>query len=506
MKIFPLAAIVTLGMLPSVSTLADTKKPNIIIFLADDMGYSDLGCFGSEIQTPNLDSLARHGIKYTQFYNTARCWPSRAAILTGYYAQQVRRDTVPGVVPNGMSGVRPEWAKLLPAYLRQVGYTSYHSGKWHIDGKPLNNGFDHSYWLADTDRHFAPNEHYLDDKRLPAVQPGTGYYSTTAITSHAIQCIENHVATKPDVPFFSYVAYICPHFPVMAPSEDIAKYKHRFDAGWDKMRVERQTRIKQLGIIDCELSSRTPGVPAWDTLDKSDQAQWSDRMAVHAAMVDRMDQEIGRVMETLKTKKLLENTVVLFLSDNGASAEKVLRGDGNKPGAAPGSADTFMCIEKGWANLANAPLRLSKIFVHEGGISTPLIVSWQGHIPENVNRNQPAHIIDITPTILQLAGAQLPVMSNAPKSPGVSLLQTFKNKNAKPNNELWWYHEGNRAIRVGDYKLVAQGAKGPWELYNIKKDRAEMHDLSVDMPDKARELSELWQKRLDEFTQDAQKK
>lgn len=497
-----------LAFLPSAISTSNTataaqagaRKPNILLFLADDLGYSDLGCYGGEIQTPNLNWLAANGLRYTQFYNTTRCWPSRAAILTGYYAQQVRRDKCPeqkGCVP----GRRPSWARLLPQYLAPAGYRSYHSGKWHMDGWPMKMGFDRSYYLFDLDRYFSPKRHYDDLTQLP--RPAEGYYATKAIADHAIAHLKDHAQGYADRPFFEYVAFTAPHFPLQALPEDIAKYRTRFSAGWDRLRRHRLKRMTHRGILSCELSPRTPGVPAWDSLTEDEKTTWSTRMALHAAMVDRMDQEIGRVLAQVRAMGALENTVVLFMSDNGASAEKLERGDFNDPAAAPGSAGSYLCLEKGWANLANTPLRLSKIFVHEGGISTPLIVHWPAGIrAKGELRRNPGHLIDLLPTILELAGASVPTSTSGkyvPPLPGRSLVPTFAKDNTVPHDYLWWYHQGNRAIRVGDYKIVAEGPTSPWELYNMQTDRSEMHDLAAQNPAKVQELARIWQAHTDEF-------
>jgi arylsulfatase len=482
---------------------SQARKPNILLILADDLGYSDIGCYGGEVQTPNLDSLAAHGLRYTQFYNTTRCWPSRAAILTGYYAQQVRRDRLP-FAKSSLPALRPSWAHLIPQYLASAGYRSYHSGKWHLDGWPMKMGFDRSYFLFDLDRYFTPKRQYDDPVSLPRPTEKDGYYATKAIADHAIAHLRDHGLHFADRPFFEYLAFTAPHFPLQALPEDIAKYHNRFYAGWDVLRRERLARMRRRGIVSCELSTRTPGVPAWDTLSEADKNMWRTRMSLHAAMVDRMDQEIGRVVAQLRAMNAFDNTLILFMSDNGASAEKLERADGNDPAAPAGSSASYLCLEPGWANLANTPLRLSKIFVHEGGISTPLIVHWPAGIKARGElRRNPGHLIDLMPTILELAGASRPFSTSSggyiPPLPGRSLVPTFAKDNTVSREYLWWYHMGNRALRVGDFKIVAEGPSTPWELYNMQTDRSEMHDLAAKYPARVKELARIWQAHVDEF-------
>jgi arylsulfatase len=527
-----------IGIFAIFSARAETKssQPNILLILADDMGYSDLGCYGSEIHTPNLDALAKNGLRFTQFDNTARCWPSRAALMTGYYAQQVHRDELPGL-GGGSHGTRQVWARLLPDFLRPLGYRNYHSGKWHLDGMPLQNGFDHSYRIDDQDRHFSPKVLWLEDKRLPAVEPGTKFYSTIAIADHAIEWLKDHEKNFPDKPFFEYLAFTVPHFPIQALPEDIAKYRDTYKKGWDALRKERWERMVKMKILDAKLSPLEPQtIPAWnfsaDVLrerigsnEVTRAVAWNDltpgqkefqaeKMAVHAAMVDRMDHEIGRVLDQLRAMNAFDNTVIFFLSDNGASAEQIIRGDGNDPSAPVGSAKSFLGIGPGWASAANTPLRLHKSFVHEGGISTPLIVEWPDGIKAHGQlRMNPGHIIDLAPTILQLAGGQKPKTWNGqpiPPAPGVSLVATFQKDGSVKQDYLWWYHSHNRAIRMGDWKAVATGDDGAWELYNLANDRSETANLAPKYPEKLRELSQAWTNHLDEISalaaQDAQPK
>lgn len=506
--------------LPSLSSAAE--QPNVMVIIADDLGFSDLGCYGGEIETPHLDGLAENGLRFTQFYNTARCWPTRAALLTGYYAQQVRRDTVPGI-PSGGRGRRPGWAKLLPEMLKTAGYRSYHSGKWHIDGMPVAGGFDRSYYLRDQGRFFNPRVHHEDDQKLQPVEPGTSYYATTAITDHAVRCLKEHAEKHSDKPFFHYLAFTAPHFPLHALPEDIARYRERYRRGWDAVRADRWRRIQDKGIVAGDLSAveREVGPPyhfpealktleagevnrplPWDELTDEQREFQATKMAIHAAMIDRMDREIGRVLDQLRKMAAFDNTLVLFLSDNGASAEIMVRDDGHDPAAPPGSAATYLCLGPGWSTTSNTPFRRHKTWVHEGGIATPLIAHWPSGIKARGElRRNPGHVIDLVPTILDLAGTKGPAEWNAkpvPTPPGVSLVPAFSKDLSVAQNALWWLHEGNRAIRVGNWKLVA--AKGnPWELFNLATDRNETRNLAQQHPDKANVLERTWTQQLESF-------
>jgi arylsulfatase A-like enzyme len=511
---------------PMPAKTARAARPNVIVILADDLGYSDLGCYGGEIRTPRLDGLAAGGVRFTQFYNTARCWPSRAAVLTGYYAQQVRRDVVPGV-KSGSQGVRPPWAKLLPERLRPLGYRSYHSGKWHVDGLPLADGFDRSYYLEDVGRYFHPRVLFEDDRRLPSIRPGSGYYETAAIADHAIGYLADHAAHHRDRPFFLYLAFNAPHFPLQAPPEDIARYRGRYAGGWDAVRAERWERIQELGLVRGRLSEveRDVGPPyhrpealkalgpgevnrpvPWSALTDRQRAFQAAKMEIHAAMVDRMDREIGRVLDQLRAMGAWDDTLILFLSDNGASAEIMVRDDGHDPSAPAGSAATHLCLGPGWSTVANTPFRRHKTWVHEGGIATPLIAHWpRGIAARGELRHDPGHVIDFVPTILDAAGIPRPDPGRedgpkgpVPPFPGQSLLPAFARDGSVTRAALWWEHEGNRAIRVGDRKLVA-AKNTPWELYDLATDRTETHNLAAQQPEKVRDLADRWQRMHDEF-------
>ena len=519
-------AIVLFCAATSLSLAAEGARPNVLIIVADDLGYSDLGCYGGEIETPQLDRLAANGLKFSQCYSTGRCWSSRAAILTGYYAQQVRRDALPKVPSAGGRGIRPGWAQLLPAILKPQGYRSYHSGKWHIDGSPLKNGFEHAYVIEDHDRYFYPRNHTEDDKPLPPVERDSGFYLTTAIADHAIKSLREHAQQYSDKPFFQYLCFTSPHFPLHALPEDIAKYEKRYLAGWDVLRAERFARQRELGIITCELAPRAektaprwnpseaelqqkvgPGeigrAVAWTDLTEKQRLFQAEKMAIHAAMVDRMDREIGRVVEQLTAMKALDNTLVMFVSDNGASAEQIIRGDGHDPTAPLGSGRSYLGLGPGWSTTSNSPFRMHKSWVHEGGISTPLIVHWpQGIAEKGALRQTPAHLIDLVPTVLEVTQTKRPETWNekpVPTPPGTSLVPAFVQDVTVPHDYLWWFHDGNRAVRVGDWKIVSWGTEGPWELFDLRADRSETRNLALQFPDKLSELQKLWETKLEEF-------
>ena len=503
-------------------TSLSAKRPNFLFILVDDMGYSDLGCYGSEIETPNLDKLAANGLRYSQFYNTGRCWPTRGSLLTGYYAQQIRRDNLPNRGGGGKSK-RPTWAPLLPEFLKPAGYRSYHSGKWHIDGKVLDAGFNRSWYVTNQVGFFSHNANLLDDKRYNPTKGNKDYYSTTATADHAIEFLKEHQQSYGDQPFFHYLAFIAPHFPLHAKPEDISKYKDRYLSGWDKLREERFAKQKKIGLHKTSLSALEPeiGPPhghpqvikqlgsgevnrplPWDSLTDEQKRFQATKMAIHAAMIDRVDQEIGRVIQQLKKMGAYENTLIFFASDNGASAEIIVRGAGHDPDAPMGSAKTYLCLGPGFSSAANTPFRRHKTWVHEGGISTPLIAHWPDGIKTKGElRHSPGHVIDIVPTILELAGVEKPKSWKGrpiPEAPGKSLVSTFSEDRTIHRESIWWMHAGNRAIRQGNFKLVA--AKGdPWALYDLSNDRAESNDLSKQMPDKAKALENTWNRQIQGF-------
>ena len=500
---------------------APDAKPNVLIILADDLGYSDLGCYGGEIATPNLDALAQGGLRFTQFYNTARCWPSRAAVMTGYYAQQVRRDIVPGIASGGGNrGVRPSWAPLMTEFLRPAGYRNYHSGKWHIDGRPLQNAFDHSFEIGGGQSNFFKAPGNTDDE-VPLKQT-PDYYVTTSTAEHAIKCLREHAAKFAGQPFFHYLCFTAPHFPLHAPAADIAKYRDTYQKGWNAISAERYARQKKMGLVThpapamerdvgppydfpADIAKLGPGevnrpLP-WTELNDVQREFQAAKMSIHAAMVDRMDQEIGRVIAQLKAMGAYENTLILFASDNGASAEIMVRGDGHDQSAPMGSAKSFLCLGPGWSSSSNTPFRRHKTWVHEGGISTPLIAHWPAGIKARGElRHTPGHLVDIMPTVLELTGTKQPATIKGfavPPAPGRSLVAAFARDVTVPHDFFWWEHEGNRAIRAGDWKLVTL-AKGEWELYNLATDRGEIQNLAAKNPAKAKELEAMWTAQMED--------
>lgn len=501
-------------LLDLIAVQAETN-PNILIIMADDLGYSDLGCYGGEIKTPHLDGLAENGLRYSQFYNTGRCWPTRTSIMTGYYPQQIGRDKVLDLNGGGR-GVRPGWAPLIPTYLKSQGYRAYHSGKWHIDGKKLANGFDHSYGMNDQHRFFNPISHELDDVRLPPVPKNSGFYATIAVTNKFIDFLKAHDKKHSEQPFFGYLAYAAPHFPLHALSEDIEAVGDRYKNGWEKVRQQRWERLRKLGIINGSLSEveRKLGPPyefkdtfeilgegevkyplPWNQLTDKQKAFQEKKMAIHAAMIERMDTEIGRVIQQIKDMNQFENTLIVFLSDNGASAEIMVRADGHNPEAPMGSAESHLCLGPGWSTVANTPFRKHKTWTHEGGISTPFIAHWPHGIKAKGEwRHQPAHVVDVLPTLLEMTGQ---VVEKEVPFPGTSIKASF-NEATQKNRTLWFAHDNHHAIRIGNWKLV-QSSQQNWELYNLGNDRAETQDLAEQYPEKVKELEKAWLAKVEHF-------
>lgn len=530
-------------------------RPNIIVILSDDMGFSDLGCYGGEIQTPRLDALAAGGLRFTQFYNTARCCPTRASLLTGLYPHQAgvghmtgaAKDASGNPLPGYRGGLRPESLTIAEA-LRRGGYRTAMAGKWHVcrEGRanannynwPVQRGFDKFYGtIAGAGSYYDPatlcrQNTFITPENDPEYSPGR-YYYTDAITDNAITFVKQLKDESPEKPFFLYVAYTAAHWPLHAPPEVIAKYDGVYDAGYGPIREQRLRRLKELGIVAPESGlspAPSPGMGA-------EHPEWeANCMEVYAAMVDRMDEGIGRLVDQLQTMGELDNTLVMYMQDNGGCAEPLGRkepGDwGNhekwraaggppmkadelqtsiwppmrtrdegKPllggtGVMPGPDGTYLSYGKSWANVSNTPFREYKHWVHEGGIATPLVVHWPAAIPNGGGlRTEPSHLIDVMATCLDVAETDYPAdWSGKPTTPpqGVSLMPAVSG-DGLDRESIYWEHEGNCAVRTGDWKLVRRGIAGPWELYDLSSDRTEQENLAGSEPQRVAAMAADWE-------------
>jgi len=476
--------------------------------MADDMGYSDLGCYGGEIQTPNLDKLAANGLRFTQFYNTARCCPTRASLMTGLYPHQTDMGwmTAANLGHKGYIGDLNKECVTIAEVLKQAGYSTYMTGKWHLtydkylDGPkhnwPCQRGFDRFYGtIKGGGSYFKPEKLNKDNTRIYA--PDEGYYYTDAISDNAVKFITEHKREKGDKPFFLYVAYTCPHWPLHAKPEDIAKYRGKYLKGWDTVRAERHKRMIGMGLVekDWSITPRDKKVKTWDEVDQAKKELWDLRMAVYAAQIDCMDQGIGRIVSAVERAGKLDNTLIMFLSDNGGCAESISRK--GKDIELLGTDDSFESYRINWANASNTPFRLYKHWVHEGGIATPLITHWPTRIKNcGQLRHQPGHVIDIMATCIDIDDAQYPSRYKGNKiTPveGKSLVPAFDNEPIM-REAIYWEHESNRAIRIGKWKLVAKGKDGPWELYDLESDRTELNDVSGKYPARTKKMTAMWQK------------
>ena len=491
---------------------AGAKRPNILLIVADDMGFSDLGCYGSEINTPNIDRLAANGLRGTQFYNTSRCCPSRACLLTGLYPHKAGDGwmSVSDLGQPGYTGELNDHCITLAQALKPAGYRCYMSGKWHVvfdkymeqdspkDNWPLQRGFDRYYGgLAGDGGYYKPLALTRDNTRIEA--PDEGYYYTDAITENAAEFVDEHYTSNAEDPFFMYVAYYAPHRPLQAKAEDIAKYQGKYMIGWDELRRRRHQKQLEMGLLDeqWDLSPRDNTVPAWEDVPESEKPLWDMRMATYAAMIDCMDQGIGKILDTLERHEATDNTVIVFISDNGACAETAGNGDISTIGT-PATQESYRTA---WANASDTPFRLYKSYVHEGGISSPMIVQW----PQGLTAARGSwchavgHLIDLMPTFLELAGADYPTQLAGKEIyslPGKSLVPVFSGKDV-PREALFWEHEGNRAVRRGKWKLVSRAVfrppyTGPWELYDLEQDRTETRNLVAQYPEIADEMAALW--------------
>ena len=496
-----LAVVATILALPSALVGA---QPNIVVILVDDMGFSDLGCYGSEIPTPNLDALAANGVRFTQFYNTARCCPTRAALLTGLYSHQagVGHMTNDGGQPGYIGHLNDSCVTIAEA-LKPAGYFTAMTGKWHVGQQagvaPWTRGFDRSLNAAAGGFYFPTHpraELFLngekianDDKRL-AIQ---NWYSTDLWVSQGMKFVDEALGEKK--PFYWHLCFNAPHFSLQAPAEDIAKFRDKYKVGWGAIRDARFAKQRELGIIDTawDKSPRPKKVKAWKDVPPDEQDRFDHIMATYAAVVNHMDKAVGDLVAGLKQRGVLDNTLIMFMSDNGGNAEA---GPNGKTIGDPSDGKSDWFCGGSWAFVENTPFRLFKHFNHEGGIASPMIAHWpQGIAAKNELRTQPAHLIDIMATAVDVTGAAYPKEFKGhaiTPMEGRSLVPAFANKPIE-REALYWEHEGNAAIRVGDDKLVRYGRNGPWELYDMHADRTELHDLAKSQPDKVKALADKWE-------------
>lgn len=529
------------------ASLSAAERPNIIYIMSDDMGYSDIGCYGSEIATPHLDALAHDGVRFTQFYNTARCCPTRATLLTGLYPHQAGIGHM--MEDRGYDGYRGDLNRscvTIAEVLKSAGYRTYLTGKWHVTkvvspksesdkhNWPLQRGFDRFYGtITGAGSFFDPwtltrDNQYISPYADPEYQPER-YYYTDAISDHAARFIREHQQDNADRPYFLYVSYTAAHWPMHALPEDIARYHGKYDADYQAVRDARYRRMVELGVID---ENATVNWPIPDEWKEQEYREWDIRnMEVYAAMIHSMDRGIGRVLDAVRETGTWDNTLICFFQDNGGCAENYGRGGVGGPRAATpefapqsrefvqtamtpkqnragfkmrtgkgsmaGPDDTAIGYGRGWATVSNTPFREYKHWVHEGGISSPLIAHWPAVIKRRGRlESTPAHLIDLMPTAVDVSGANYPATFHdgqaiAPME-GQSLKPLFQGRDLRPR-AIYWEHEGNRAVREGSWKLVAKGADGPWELYDIAHDRSEQQDLAAEYPDHVSRLASLWQ-------------
>lgn len=471
------------GVTFGLSTRAADERPNIVLVMVDDMGFSDLGCYGGEIETPNLDRLAKEGLRFTQFYNCAKCETTRATLLSGRYHPEV------GIGKLNNCITIAEGMKL-------GGYTTLMTGKWHQASTPVDRGFDRYFGHLSGACNFftGDNTFRLDDEKFDV--PAKGFYTTDANTDYAIEFLDE--ADK-DQPFFLYIAYNAPHYPLHAPEAEVRKYRGKYKIGWDALRRQRHARMKELGVVDADwpLSPRPDNVPAWDELTDAEQDQQDLMMAAYAGMIDRVDQNIGRLFEQLKEIGEYENTLFLFLSDNGACPFQRTTRVTLEQNLMPWDPASYWTYDQRWAHACNTPFREYKRNQHEGGISTPLIAHW----PKGIDKagaitHQPGHLVDIMATCLDLAKVEYPEGYNGkPVGParGKTLAPIFAGEQREPHDALLFTFYGtHNAARAGEWKLVNKDA-GKWELYNLERDRTELNDLSQSEPEKLRELKQRWE-------------
>lgn len=502
---------VAFGFFGGSADSAPTVRPNIVVILIDDMGWSDLGCYGGEVPTPHIDALAAGGVRFTQFYNTARCSPTRASLLTGVYPHQAGLGYLDSLVRENSSGTQGKLrddSVTMAEVLADAGYFTIMTGKWHMGQNrgtpPWGRGFMRSLSSAVGEAYFPDQIQRREDglrlngKRYELNDPifGPDWYGVDLITEWGLKFIDEAIAVKQ--PFFYYLPHCALHFPLQAPQEDIARYRGKYKVDWDKLRTARHQRQLDMGLVDSRwpLSDRPPDVPDWNSLSDEDKDRFDHIMAIYAAMIDRLDRSVGTLVAGLRERGVLDNTLIVLLCDNGGNAESGPRG--RLEGDQPGGPKSTVYLGQSWATLANTPFRRYKHFTHEGGISTPLIVHWPAGISAERSgalETQPGHLIDIMPTVVEVTGAKYPTEYNGhaiQPMEGVSLVPALAGKPLVRTEPIFFEHEGNRAVRGGKWKLVMK-YKGPWELYDIEADRTEQHDLINDEPTIAKQLIAAWE-------------
>lgn len=499
--------------------VADDPRPNIVLIMADDMGFSDIGCYGGEVRTPNIDQLAKNGLRFTQFYNTGRCCPTRASLLTGLYPHEaglghmVYSDKGPGYHPY-----LNRHCVTIAEVLRAAGYRTMMTGKWHVGHKPgqwpFDRGFEHFYGIhIHVDSYFKvlPGCPVYHNNKLAiaptadpenTLQPNQEWYTTDVFTDWSLKFLDE---AKDDTrPFFLYTAYNSPHWPLEAPDENIANYKGEYDKGWDILREQKLTRMKAMGIVSAETELSPSGCPKWTSLTEADRKELAFRREIYAAQIERMDQNIGRMIAKLRELGILDNTLVLFLSDNGCCAEGGMFGYQWKKNT---SADFKQWRKRSgrsgstgeaWSNASNAPFRLHKRWVHEGGIATPLIAHWPKVIAEGgALSHQVGHVVDVMSTCIDVAGAEYPesfANRDIKPSPGRSLMPALREPSLTKDRTVYWEHETHAAVRSGNWKLVSLNGTdaNAWELYDLSDVRTETSNVVKQYPDRVRQLADEW--------------
>ena len=475
------------------------NRPNIVLVLVDDMGFSDLGCYGSEIETPNLDLLASEGLRFTQFYNCGKCETTRATMLSGRYYPEVNNTDLDHCIT-------------IAEGLKSTGYRTMMSGKWHLASTPNERGFEKYFGhLSGACNYFRGDDTFrLNDKKFEV--PESGFYTTDAVTDYAIKFLNDSRNESPDKPFFLYVAYNAPHYPLQAKQVDVEKYRGKYKIGWDELRRRRFKRQQELGLFSAEtkLAPRPKDVPAWDDVPEDKRDHHDLMMATFAGMVDCVDQNIGRLIGKLDAMGVRDNTLIIFLDDNGACPFQRTKRNSIENNLKPWDPDSYWCYDQRWAHACNTPFREYKQNQHEGGITSPMIVNWPSRVKQRGQiTDQPGHLVDIMATCLDVAGTSYPTeFKGTPVGPGrgSSLAPIFDGKiRPQPASIFFTFYGKNNALRVGDWKLVNIDF-GEWELYNLARDRTELNNQADSNPGQLEKMKSVWQRLSKEIGEEKRTK